>query len=55
MDTKDELTAAMEQLAEQIKEQKKVADQFNKEETELKSSRIEVRIITRHFSTVRAI
>jgi len=42
MNTKDEIILSLEKLAEEIKEQKKDAEKFNKEETELKSSRIEV-------------
>ena len=34
----------MEQIAEQIRDLKKIAEKWNKEETELKSHRIEVYI-----------
>lgn len=42
LDKKNEAQEEMEKMAEQIRELKKIQDKWNKEETELKSSRIEV-------------
>ena len=41
---KDKAEEDMEQIAEQIRDLKKIAEKWNKEETELKSHRIEVYI-----------
>ena len=42
LDKKNEAREEMEKMAEQIRELKKIQDKWNKEETALKSSRIEV-------------
>ena len=43
LDNKSDAQKEMEKMAEQIRELKKIQDKWHKEETELKSSRIEVR------------